>query len=97
MDHKKASLAALDQIHAAHFGSHEERELTKRLAAERARADAEMAEKFANLAMPSDIRSRARAWGLEAFCEVLWNSAFQAGYREAMRDRPLVAEGGALP
>lgn len=52
---------------------------------ERRKADAEMAYRLANLAMPEDIRSRARAWGMEAFCEVLWNNAFQAGLREAMR------------
>ena len=33
-----------------------------------------------------DVDIRARSWGMEAFCEVLWNNAFQAGYREAMRD-----------
>lgn len=54
---------------------------------ERRKADAEMAYRFANLEMPEDIRSRARAWGMEAFCEVLWNNAFQAGFREAMRGR----------
>ena len=40
-----------------------------------------------NLVMPEDIRSRAQAWGMEAFCEVLWNSAFQTGFREARRPR----------
>lgn len=54
---------------------------------ERRKADAEMAYSFANTHMPADIRSRARAWGMAAFCEVLWNNAFQAGYREAMRCR----------
>ena len=62
-------------------------ETEKRLIAEKRAADAEMAYRLANLAMPADIRSRARAWGMEAFCEVLWNNAFQAGYREAMRNR----------
>jgi hypothetical protein len=65
-----------------------------RLADEKRRADAEMAYRLANLAMPEDIRSRARSWGLEAFCEVLWNSAFQAGYREAMRDRDATPPAG---
>lgn len=62
-------------------------ETEKRLIAEKRAADAEMAYHLANLAMPADLRSRARAWGMEAFCEVLWNNAFQAGYREAMRNR----------
>lgn len=59
----------------------------KKLRQERERAEADMAWKYANLHMPEDIRSRARAWGMEAFCEVLWNNAFQAGYREALRAR----------
>lgn len=62
-------------------------EAQRKLQDERRRAEADMAYRLANLAMPADIRSRARAWGMEAFCEVLWNNAFQAGYREAMRDR----------
>lgn len=64
-------------------------EAEKKLIDERRRAEADMAYRLANLAMPADIRSRARAWGMEAFCEVLWNNAFQAGYREAMRDRAM--------
>lgn len=60
-------------------------EETKRLSAELRQAEAEMAYRFANLQMPEDIRGRARAWGMEAFCEVLWNNAFQAGFREALR------------
>lgn len=62
-------------------------ETKRKLEAEKRRADAEMALRLANLHMPEDIRSRAKAWRMEAFCEVLWNSAFQAGYREAMRAR----------
>lgn len=53
-----------------------------RIAAER-----EMADRFANLSMPADIQERARVWGLSAWAEVLWNNAFQAGYREGLRDR----------
>jgi hypothetical protein len=64
-----------------------EREAAKRLAAERDAANSEMAVRFANLHMPEDIRVRAASWGMSAWAEVLWNSAFQAGYREAMRDR----------
>lgn len=70
-----------------------ENELARRIAAEKARADASMAFKFANLQMPEDIRSRAKSWGMEAFCTVLWNNAFQAGYREALRSLGEV-EGG---
>lgn len=84
---KTDHLSAIRKIHEAHFGTAEEQELVKRLAAERARANAEMAEKLANLHMPSDILERARAWRMEAWATVLWNNAFQAGYREAMRDR----------
>lgn len=65
----------------------------KLLIDEERRAAAEMAVLLANTHMPDDIRSRAKSWGLEAFIEVLWNNAFQAGYREAMRDRPTPPEG----
>jgi len=58
-----------------------------KLSAELRQAEAEMAYRYANLQMPEDIRSRARSWGMEAFCVVLWNNAFQAGFREAMRSR----------
>jgi hypothetical protein len=57
------------------------------------RADAEMAIRFANLHMPEDLRARAKSWRLEAFFEVLWNNAFQAGYREGLRDRGNKSEG----
>lgn len=87
-------LNAISKIHDAHFGTAEENALVKRLAAERARANAEMAERYANLSMPDDIRQRAKAWGFEAFAEMLWNNAFQAGYREAIRDRATPADGG---
>lgn len=70
--------------HVTEIDQHK-RDADKKLRDERNRAEAEMAYRFANLAMPEDIRSRARAWGMEGFCEVLWNSAFQAGYREASR------------
>ena len=45
----------------------------------------QMAYEYANLHMPEDIRSRARAWGMEAWAEVLWNNAFQCGWRQAKR------------
>lgn len=82
----KQHLEDIGKLHAAHFGTAEEQALVKRLAAEKARADADMAERFANLHMPDDIRQRAKSWGMEAWATVLWNNAFQAGYREAMRD-----------
>lgn len=63
------------------------RSVRRLMGMERAEAEAEMARRFAAMQMPEDIRSRAKAWGMEAFCEVLWSNAFQAGYREAMRDR----------
>ena len=78
-------LSIIGKLHEEHFGSEEEQRIAKKLAEERATANAEMAYRFANLAMPEDIRSRAKAWRLEAFCEVLWNNAFQAGFREATR------------
>jgi len=82
----------LARIYANHFGSPEEQEAVKRLALERKAAEAEMAYQHANLHMPEDIRSRAKAWGMEAFCEVLWSNAFQAGWRE--KSRALIAQEG---
>ena len=63
----------------------EEREVSERIAREKAAAEAAMSYKFANLHMPEDIRRRAQEWGMEAFCELLWNNAFQAGWRERQR------------
>lgn len=65
----------------------EQIEFAKKLECEKRNGDAEMAWKYANLHMPQDIKTRARSWGMENWAEVLWNNAFQAGYREAMRDR----------
>ena len=65
----------------------EEEALAAKLAKEKRQADALMAYDLANLRMPEDIRSRARAWGMEHWAEVLWNNAFQSGYREALRDK----------
>ena len=81
----------LARIYAEHFGSPEEQEAVKRLALERKAAETEMAYQYANLHMPEDIRSRAKVWGMEAFCEVLWNNAFQSGWRESRR--ALIAQG----
>lgn len=61
--------------------------IAKKLRAEQRAAEASMAWELANLLMPEDIRARARAWRMEAWAEVLWNNAFQAGYRQAIRAR----------
>ena len=60
-------------------------ETMERIARERAAAAQRMAEDFAGLHMPEDIRSRARTWGMEAWATVLWSNAFQAGYRAGLR------------
>ena len=93
MANAKSHLDAIGKIHAAHFGSVEEQAMVKRLAAEKARADAALAESYANRQMPDDIRSRAKSWGMENWATVLWSNAFLAGYREAMRD--IAKQGGA--
>jgi hypothetical protein len=90
-DHAAETMRLLSKSWADHFGSHEERETAKRLAQEKAAADAAMAYQLANLQMPEDIRRRAQEWGMEAFCEVLWANGFQAGWRE--RQRALTGEG----
>ena len=58
---------------------------------EKQAAEAEIARCFADSQMPEDIRSRAKAWGMESWATVLWSNAFLAGYRAAMRVR---GEGG---
>jgi hypothetical protein len=82
---RNESLKGLHIYWEKHFGSHEERETVARLAREKAAADAAMAYQFANLQMPEDIRRRAKEWGMDTFCEVLWNNGFQAGWRERQR------------
>ena len=62
-------------------------EAQKKIDAESARCEAECAVKFANLHMPDELRASAERWGMSAFFELAWNSAFQAGYREGSRDR----------
>lgn len=94
MDHNAiAHVKMISALHEKHFGTKEAHDLAKRLAEEKVRAQSDMAYMFANLHMPEDIRSRAKSWGMEAFCEVLWNSAFQAGFREAQRPSDMRGEG----
>jgi hypothetical protein len=62
-----------------------EREAQKKLVQERRDAAAQMAYDLANLHMPEDLKSRAAAWGIGNLMELVWNSAFQAGYRQARR------------
>ena len=83
----KEHVAMIQSLHEKAFGTAEKHALAERLAREKAKANAEIAEHFANLHMPDDIRARAKAWGVEAWATLLWNNAFLAGYREAMRDR----------
>ena len=87
MGDKLAHLAGVAALHEQLFGTAEEHRLAKMLAEESVRARVDMAWRFANLHMPSDIRGRARAWGMETWAEVLWNNAFQAGWRECLRAR----------
>ena len=88
MSDLKTHMASVYQMHAEMFGTAEQHETAKKLAREKATADAELAYRYANLSMPEDIRSRAKSWGMEAFCEMLWSAAFQAGFREANRNIP---------
>lgn len=70
------------------------RETMERIARERAATAQRMAEDFAGLHMPEDIRSRARTWGMEAWATVLWSNAFQAGYRAGLRSPGAAEEEG---
>lgn len=51
-----------------------------------------MADALATTLMPEDIRSRAKTWGMENFCEVLWNNAFHAGWKECEKEVDRKAE-----
>ena len=70
------------------------RETMDRIARERGAAAQRMAEDFAGLHMPEDIRSRARTWCMEAWATVLWSNAFQAGYRAGLRSHGAVETEG---
>lgn len=56
------------------------------------RADKSMADALATSLIPEDIRSRAKTWGMENFCEVLWNNAFHAGWKECEKEVKRKAE-----
>ncbi len=86
MDDAKRNIAFMAKLHEQHFGKAEDQALAKRLTEEKVRAAVQMAEAYANLQIPEDILSRAKAWRMESFMTVLWNNAFQAGYRQALRD-----------
>lgn len=64
----------------------------RRITREREEAARRMAEDFAGLHMPEDIRSRAKAWGMLAWATVLWSNAFQAGYRAGLKSQEAPAD-----
>lgn len=68
------------------FRTDRESELERQRQIERRNAEAEAFNAMAYRAMPEDIRSRAKEWGLEAFICVVWNNAFQCGYLQSRRD-----------
>ncbi len=94
MPDPKAHLNTIAKIHEAHFGTAEQQRLVRRLAEEKARAAAVMAEEYANLHIPEDQLSFATRCGLGTWFRVAWNGAFMAGYRQALRDAAKM-DGGA--
>ncbi|RWX26616.1 hypothetical protein EHH54_34695 [Rhizobium leguminosarum] len=36
--------------------------------------------------MPSDMRQRAKEWGVSALMEAVWLNGWDCGYRQSMRD-----------
>lgn len=67
--------------HAAQMG---EAEAKAEADARMAEAKAEMADALMSSEMPEDLRTRARAWGVEALMECVWINAYGRGYRRAM-------------
>lgn len=84
----------IDQHKKGPDGPDHLRETMDRIARERGAAAQRMAEEFAGLHMPEDIRSRARTWGMEAWATVLWSNAFQAGYRAGLRSHGTIETEG---
>lgn len=63
-----------------------ERELEAKRRQEKRDAEALAYDAIVYRDMPSDLRSRAREWGLEAFMCAVWSNAWQAGYMQRGRD-----------
>lgn len=62
------------------------REATKEAEAAEKAAKIEMANALIAREMPDDLRARAKAWGVEAFMDVVWLNAYGRGYCAAIRD-----------
>lgn len=57
---------------------------------ERQEAEALMRDASIYRTMPSDLRSRAREWKMEALMCAVWSNAWMCGYLQAGRDREAV-------
>lgn len=42
--------------------------------------------------MPEDLRTQAATWGVSAIMEAVWMSAWENGYKQAIRDHAALAE-----
>lgn len=42
--------------------------------------------------MPSDMRQRAKDWGVEALMDLVWLNGWDCGYRQSMRDSAAIKE-----
>ncbi|MCM2441214.1 hypothetical protein HGO34_15940 [Agrobacterium vitis] len=66
---------------------HMEAELEAARNRERRTAMANAFHAMAYREMPADLRERGKAWGVEALMDAVWMSAFECGYKQAVRDR----------
>lgn len=71
---------------ALFFMPPEEKTMAEQMAREKRQAAALAAHAAAYRSMPEDLRAQAKTWGLEAFVQVVWMSAWENGYRQAVRD-----------
>lgn len=61
-------------------------ELAQKRIAEKRAAEAQAFHAMAYREMPEDLRSRAKEWGVSSLMEVVWMSAWENGYKQAVRD-----------
>jgi len=65
----------------------DEARLVRKRAEEKHRADALAADAAAYREMPTDLKERAKAWGVSALMDAVWLNAFGCGYKQALRDQ----------
>lgn len=64
----------------------------KALRAEKVAAEKQAALASAYRQMPSDMRQRAKEWGVESLMELVWLNGWDCGYRQSIRDSAAVKD-----